>query len=574
MKKIFSLIVMALFSAMLFSQVVLTRGGRVLYDVALEDVDSITFVTDDQGELLETMSPTEQKDKMLSVATEFVEMFKPKEQRDLIELISYFFNKYGNYDWSPVYGHYEEELPFLRQLARGVRTLIEEDITYNLALEVYDFPRFTGIFEADDKEQIWKYLGESENIELRFLNVEGDSCSIILAGQGEAVEVEFEYETDSVVSKVWIEDEGYVDYVLVYVNERINFDYQVSISHYDENGDYLFSQTYETGDVIPAHYEYQWKVTNGYYDCVYYKQPNKVVVPSNIKFSLVEVGTEHIALEMNIDIEKSSYVKYDMTLRFANITFVNNFSVSPKDAFMDIDVKIGNKPLISAKASLPAAVLLDGSDKEAVLAWLDKYKESDVENPFERIRTGFFTAEFDIVNKMQLKAYSTDLVNFYHGFDKLNDYYFEKSGEEYSSRYDYNKSFADWYNKNMQIGVYYNTPVQQAELQMDVVLLGTITYNAAASDETASDAFDPMYNKARKEKVYDTQFVLYFPQNGTTYQFEDYFTEVAFGSLADMIKNLAENYEKIAKYNKIEPTEFEDDFEDDFDSDFEDDYDE
>lgn len=565
---------MALFSAMLFSQVVLTRGGRVLYDVALEDVDSITFVTDDQGELLETMSPTEQKDKMLSVATEFVEMFKPKEQRDLIELISYFFNKYGNYDWSPVYGHYEEELPFLRQLARGVRTLIEEDITYNLALEVYDFPRFTGIFEADDKEQIWKYLGESENIELRFLNVEGDSCSIILAGQGEAVEVEFEYETDSVVSKVWIEDEGYVDYVLVYVNERINFDYQVSISHYDENGDYLFSQTYETGDVIPAHYEYQWKVTNGYYDCVYYKQPNKVVVPSNIKFSLVEVGTEHIALEMNIDIEKSSYVKYDMTLRFANITFVNNFSVSPKDAFMDIDVKIGNKPLISAKASLPAAVLLDGSDKEAVLAWLDKYKESDVENPFERIRTGFFTAEFDIVNKMQLKAYSTDLVNFYHGFDKLNDYYFEKSGEEYSSRYDYNKSFADWYNKNMQIGVYYNTPVQQAELQMDVVLLGTITYNAAASDETASDAFDPMYNKARKEKVYDTQFVLYFPQNGTTYQFEDYFTEVAFGSLADMIKNLAENYEKIAKYNKIEPTEFEDDFEDDFDSDFEDDYDE
>ena len=64
MKKIFSLIVMALFSAMLFSQVVLTRGGRVLYDVALEDVDSITFVTDVQGEPLETMSPIEQKDKI------------------------------------------------------------------------------------------------------------------------------------------------------------------------------------------------------------------------------------------------------------------------------------------------------------------------------------------------------------------------------------------------------------------------------------------------------------------------------------------------------------------------------
>ena len=562
---------MAQFSALLFSQVVLTRGGRVLYDVALEDVDSITFVTDSQGEPLETMSPTEQKDKMLSVATEFVEMFKPKEQRDLIELISYFVDKYGSYDWSPVYGHYEEELPFLRQFARGVRTLIEGDITYNLALEVYDFPRFTGIFEADDKQHTWKYLGESENIELRFQNVEGEPCTAILAGQGEAVEVEFEYETDSVVSKVWVEEEGYADYVLVYVKERINYDYPVYITHYDENGDYLFYQTYETGDVIPAHYEYQWKVTNGYYDCVYYMQPNKVVVPSNITFSLKEADTEHIALEMNIDVEKSSYAKYDMILRFANITFVNNLSVSPKDAFMDIDVKIGNKPLISAKASLPAAVLLDESDKEAVLAWLDKYREGDVENPFERIQTGFVIAEIDIINQMQLKASTIDLIKFFNGFDKLTDYYLVTSGEEFSIRYDYNKSFADWYNKNMQIGVYYNTPVQQAELQMDVVLLGTKTIyddpEDAASEETASDELDVRY-KARKEKVYDTQFVLYFPQNGTTYQFEDYFTEVAFGSLAGIVENLVDNYAKIAKYTKIEPI----DFEDDFDSDFEDDY--
>ena len=60
-------------------------------------------------------------------------------------------------------------------------------------------------------------------------------------------------------------------------------------------------------------------------------------------------------------------------------------------------------------------------------------------------------------------------------------------------------------------------------------------------------------SKVRKEKVYDSQLVLYFPQNGTTYQFEDYFTQVAFGSLADMIENLVDNYIKLAEYNKIEP---------------------
>lgn len=555
MKKIFSLIVMALFSAMLFSQVVLTRGGRVLYDVALEDVDSITFVTDVQGEPLETMSPIEQKDKMLSVATEFIEMFKPKDHRDLIELISYFVDKYGSYDWSSVYGHYEDELPFLRQLSRGIRTLLEEDITCNLALEVYDFPRFTGVFEANDEKHTWQYLGESENIEFRFKNVEGELCSITLAGQGESVEFEFEYETDSIVSKVWVEEEGYVDYVLVYANERINYSYPINIIHYDEKGNYLFDKRYATGEVIPAHYEYQWKITNGYYDYVYYMQPNKVVLPSNISFSLKEAGVEHIELDMNIDIEKSSYAKYDMNLRLANITFVNNISVSDKDAFVNIDVKIDDKSLISAKASLPAVVLMGKETEDELWAWLDEYDASIDETPFDRIKTGFVTAEVDIVNQMQIKASSKDIMKFYHELYKLDDLYSEKLGESYSIEYDYIKTFADCYNKNLQIGVYYNTPVQQAELQMDVVVIGVRTYEEseeAATDERAMGVTDVM-SKVRKEKVYDSQLVLYFPQNGTTYQFEDYFTQVAFGSLADMIENLVDNYMKLAEYNKIEP---------------------
>ena len=546
---------MALFSAMLFSQVVLTRGGRVLYDVALEDVDSITFVTDVQGEPLETMSPIEQKDKMLSVATEFIEMFKPKDHRDLIELISYFVDKYGSYDWDSVYGHYEEEFPLLRQLARGIRTLIEEDVTYNLALEVYDFPRFTGIFEADDEKHTWQYLGESENIEFRFKNVEGELCSITLAGQGESVEVEFEYETDSIVSKVWVEEEGYVDYVLVYANERINYSYPINIIHYDEKGNYLFDKRYATGEVIPAHYEYQWKITNGYYDYVYYMQPNKVVLPSNISFSLKEAGVEHIELDMNIDIEKSSYAKYDMNLRLANITFVNNISVSDKDAFVNIDVKIDDKSLISAKASLPAVVLMGKATEDELWAWLEEYDASIDETPFDRIKTGFVTAEVDIVNQMQIKASSKDIMKFYHELYKLDDLYSEKLGESYSIEYDYIKAFADCYNKNMQVGVYYNTPVQQAELQMDVVVIGVRTYEEseeAATDESATGVTDVM-SKVRKEKVYDSQLVLYFPQNGTTYQFEDYFTKVAFGSLADMIENLVDNYMKLAEYNKIEP---------------------
>ena len=118
MKKIFLFMAMALSSVTLFSQIVLTRGGRVLYDIALEDADSITFVTNEQGELLETLSPMEQQEKLNSVATDFVNLFKPKEQRNLIELLTYLADKYEDYDFGPMYEHYEENLPFLRQLAR------------------------------------------------------------------------------------------------------------------------------------------------------------------------------------------------------------------------------------------------------------------------------------------------------------------------------------------------------------------------------------------------------------------------------------------------------------------------
>ena len=179
---------------------------------------------------------------------------------------------------------------------------------------------------------------------------------------------------------------------------------------------------------------------------------------------------------MNIDIEKSSYAKYDMNLRLANITFVNNISVSDKDAFVNIDVKIDDKSLISAKASLPAVVLMGKATEDELWAWLDEYDASIDETLFDRIKTGFVTAEVDIVNQMQIKASSKDIMKFYHELYKLDDLYSEKLGESYSIEYDYIKAFADCYNKNMQVGVYYNTPVQQAELQMDVVVIGVRTY--------------------------------------------------------------------------------------------------
>ena len=543
MKKIFLFMVMALSSVTLFSQIVLTRGGRVLYDIALEDADSITFVTNEQGELLETLSPMEQQAKLNSVATDFLNMFKPKEQRDLIELLTYLADKYEDYDFGPIYEHYEKNLPFLRQLARGVRKVVDENLTHNLAMEVYDFPRFTGIFEANGEKRTWEYLGESDDIELRFKNRNGDLCEAVLSASGEEIEMEIETPTDSVVSQKWVEYPGYEDLQLVYVPARMNDDYTVFVVFYDENGIWYSSQYYGPYEEIPAHYEYQWFLTNGYYEYEYYMQLNKVLLPSNIKFSLKEADKEHVALTMNFDIEQNKYAKYDMDLRVANFSVVNNVSVSSSDAHAIVVAKVSDKPLLSVKVSLPSFVLIGKSDEETVRKWFEDNKEKG--ELIEQFRTEFVFAEVDVINQLQLKASSPDLLGYFRGVNKLDSYYMEKEGEtdllSYTYTYDYNQAKADWWNKKLQVGLFYNTPVQQAELQVDLDF-----------EERAVYVYDNGIEDEIYIKLYESNYVVYFPYNGTVYSLDDYFSMSAFESLFCVTGDLLRNYLKLLGWSMMD----------------------
>lgn len=555
MKKILSIVVLAMFSTMLFSQVVLSRGGRVLYDAALEDVDSITFVTGADGEMLEPMSPSVQKEKLIEIGEEFIEKFRPKDQRDLIELADYLVYKYESYDWEPAYEHYKEDLPFLRQLVRGISTVANGDVSHNLAMEVYKFPRFTGVFAANDSEETWEYVGKADNIVLRFKNKKGEDCEAVLTGVGETIEVEFEYETDSVAGQEWTEELWY-NYGLVYVEEQMNYDYGRYVYFYDENGNCLGENYYETWETIPAHYEYQGQYTH--YRDVYYRQPNKAVVPSKITFALKEGTTEHIALEMNIDVKKSSHVNYDFNLRIANLSFMNETSVDGLSASVNFEMKYGTETLLSARAVAPSILLIDKSSEEDYEDWLWKYSEAFYEddedvNTEGLVKTGFVFADVDIMNQLQIRASSKEVANLYRGLDKIDSYYDSKDGEpehywdRYYYQYDYNKAVADWYNTNAQVGLYYNSSVMQAELQMDLELDEWTT--SEWNDETG------VYEEVII-KDYDQTLVLYFPENGTTYEFEDYFTEVAFGSLFDLAEELVNNYIKLLEYNDIEPIEF------------------
>ena len=158
-------------------------------------------------------------------------------------------------------------------------------------------------------------------------------------------------------------------------------------------------------------------------------------------------------------------------------------------------------------------MLIGKSDEETVRKWFEDNKEKG--ELIEQFRTEFVFAEVDVINQLQLKASSPDLLGYYRGVNKLDSYYMEKEGEtdllSYTYTYDYNQAKADWWNKKLQVGLFYNTPVQQAELQVDLDF-----------EERAVYVYDNGVEDEIYIKLYESNYVVYFPYNGTVYSLYDY----------------------------------------------------
>ena len=48
---------------------------------------------------------------------------------------------------------------------------------------------------------------------------------------------------------------------------------------------------------------------------------------------------------------------------------------------------------------------------------------------------------------------------------------------------------------------------------------------------------------------------MYFPKDGTSYAFDEYFTESAFASVIQLTEDLVNKYLGLLEFNKIDPVE-------------------
>ena len=139
----------------------------------------------------EELTAEDQKNKLMDVASEFIGVFNTADQKDAVEAFDWIVYNYMDYSWDGVDEYYSGVLDdIMNMAARTARSLSEGDFTANAALEIYDFPKFTGIFEADDNTRSWVYVGESDNVTLRCKDRNGNPAEAVLTASGEEIEFE------------------------------------------------------------------------------------------------------------------------------------------------------------------------------------------------------------------------------------------------------------------------------------------------------------------------------------------------------------------------------------------------
>lgn len=168
------------------------------------------------------MTPTESKQFLSTTASDFMNQFRPQDQKEVMDLANDFFDRYGEFEMPSEWEDLAEEKSparFMRRLAAGVRgasapqlAAAVQEWTVNI-----NFPRFAGVYEPQGGA--WVRTAKSNDIVFRFTDSTGARCEITAKALEGTNDGTYKY-IDS--WEDWDYENGYVEY-----EDRYNVVYSV-----------------------------------------------------------------------------------------------------------------------------------------------------------------------------------------------------------------------------------------------------------------------------------------------------------------------------------------------------------
>ncbi|MDE5801149.1 MAG: hypothetical protein K2H74_09030, partial [Paramuribaculum sp.] len=107
---------------------------------------------------MEELTPEQSKTFLQATATEALDLFKPEDQKAIIELGVYFEEQYGDYDFEDVeLVTPRSYIKSLTQAAHGnIDALAKAATSYSYNIK---FDKLTGIYEPNDRREEWVRTG-------------------------------------------------------------------------------------------------------------------------------------------------------------------------------------------------------------------------------------------------------------------------------------------------------------------------------------------------------------------------------------------------------------------------------
>lgn len=161
---------------------------------------------------MQTYTPEAAKEFISDTATEFMNLFNPSDQKELIKLASFFCDKYGDYDLPDNFEIRAEEDDYYYNPYRYMRNMLAAangdfdaftraavTYTYNI-----NFDKFKGEYEPSRGS--WGLVKSSDDIVFKFKDFDSTNCELRITREGGNSEVNVEiYE-----SYQYYDDEKYI----------------------------------------------------------------------------------------------------------------------------------------------------------------------------------------------------------------------------------------------------------------------------------------------------------------------------------------------------------------------------
>ena len=466
------------------------------------------------------LTPEQTKTKLFDVAKELTDKFYTADQRAAIELVDYLYDKYENYDRSELENHYGHRYDAILKIPAYAHAVVQgrqapsDLITHSYT---FAFPSESVIFEADDASRSWKNKGNAtdNSIIFRFKNKNGIWCEAKLWGEGNTHELSYSWDKSH---WEWVEEKVYRDDV---TQTGWNY-YYYRYFYYDAGGYFYYNW-------------YRRNVFDGTYEAI-------AEVPTKTHFTLKQNNTEYIRLDFEQEMQKNNHADFSVSAIVANLQWTADIHITSTSANVAWAFYYDSTPLISAAASLPSIELIDKQDSQTWQEWIDTYADN-YDYLLNHITSA--NAVVDVLGKLQIKANIRDFAKAYGDYktwDELRD-----NTQRSCDR------LCNVINSNLTNGLYFGNDLKQAEIRTQSKVSG---YNYWQW------IYNPYTGYYTQQYVYKEEFkpegVLYFPIDGTSYAFEEYFNRKPFTDLQYTVESLVNAYIRISRnlYDEVGTIEF------------------